>query len=93
MDDASSAFVRGDITPRQKMLGSVVERLVLGLSRTEIEEMIGPSLDTPYFETLGRDLIYILGPQRDSYIRLDSEWLLIWLDESGRFERYGIHND
>jgi len=27
----------------------------------------------------GRDLIYVLGPQRDSYFTIDSEWLLIWL--------------
>src|SRR5882762_3914729 len=27
----------------------------------------------------GRDLIYELGPQRDSYFTIDSEWLLIWL--------------
>jgi len=92
-DDASSRFVRNDITPRQKMLGSVLERLRPGLSRPEIVDMIGPSLDTPYFETLGRDLIYLLGPERDSFVRLDSEWLLIWLDESGRFERYATRKD
>jgi len=41
----------------------------------------------------GRDLIYVLGPQRDSYFTIDSEWLLIWLDKKGRFARYTIAND
>jgi len=92
-DPESSEFVRGDITPRQKMLGSVVERLEPSLTRGQIEELLGASLDTPYFASLGRDLIYILGPERDSLFGIDSEWLLIWLDENGRFERYAIHND
>jgi len=92
-DPASSEFVRGDITPRQKMLGSVVERLEPSLRRGEIEALLGPSLETPYFASLDRDFIYILGPERDSFFGIDSEWLLIWLDESGRFERYAIHND
>lgn len=92
-DPASAEFVRGDITPRQKMLSSVVERLNPSLGRGEIEALLGPSLDTPYFASLGRDLIYILGPERDAFFGIDSEWLLIWLDKSGRFKRYAIHND
>lgn len=76
-DPASSDFVRGDITPRQKMLGSVVEHLTPNLDRGDIAALLGPSLDTPYFASLDRDLIYILGPERDRDLGIDSEWLLI----------------
>jgi hypothetical protein len=75
------------------MLGSVVERLGPSQSGVDIEALLGPSLETPYFESTGRDLIYILGPQRDSLFGIDSEWLLIWLDDSGHFERYDIYTD
>ena len=37
--------------------------------------------------------LYHLGRERDSLFRIDSEWLLIWLDPSGRFDRYEIHTD
>jgi hypothetical protein len=92
-DPGSSTFVQGDITPRQKMLGSVVGRLSPALDRARLEAMLGPSLDTPYFAETGRDLIYILGPERDSFFGIDSEWLLIWLDRADRFERYAIYTD
>ncbi|MEJ2323435.1 MAG: hypothetical protein P8Y77_01360 [Nitrospirota bacterium] len=88
----SCAFVGDDITPRQKMLKDVVESLP-GKTREEIESLLGPSLDTPYFQSTGRDLIYMLGPQRDSFFGIDSEWLLIWVDGSGRFLKYRIAVD
>lgn len=89
----SEEFVRGDFTRRQKMLGSLLERLEPGISRSEIEELLGTSLDTQYFSRTERDLIYILGPERDRAIALDSEWLLIWLDDSGNLERREIRRD
>lgn len=88
----SADYVKGDATPRQKMLAAVVAKLP-GSSRTVLEQTLGTSLETPYFTSTGRDLIYILGPERDSFIRIDSEWLLIWLDEKGIFERYEIADD
>jgi hypothetical protein len=92
MDPKSVEYVPNDITPRQKMLASVVAKLP-GTSRTQIEQALGPSLETPYFVSTGRDLIYLLGPERDSLFGIDSEWLLIWVDEKGTFERYEIAND
>lgn len=88
----SSEFVRNDITPRQKMLGSLVERLEPTQSRSDLEALLGSSLETRYFESTGRDLIYILGPER-SFFGIDSEWLLIWLDDSGHLERYEVYKD
>jgi hypothetical protein len=92
-DAGSADYVAGDITPRQKMLGDVVESVLPGRSRAELEKILGPSLETAYFRSSGRDLIYVLGPQRDSYLAIDSEWLLIWLDKDGRFRRYAIATD
>jgi hypothetical protein len=92
LDPMSAEYVKGDITPRQKMLAQVVAQLP-GRNRQELEQMLGPSLETGYFQSSGRDLIYVTGPQRDSFVAIDSEWLLIWLDDMGTFERYAIVSD
>jgi len=92
-DPESAPNVRVEITPRQKMLGSLVDRLKPSQNRAEIEALLGPSQGTPYFQSTGRDLIYRTGPERDTFLSLDSEWLLIWLDETGKFERYAIDTD
>lgn len=92
-DPASSEFVSGDITPRQKMSGDLVNTVLPRLNRQEVESLLGPSLETPYFQSTGRDLIYVLGPERDSMFMIDFEWLLIWLDTLGQFERYAIYTD
>jgi hypothetical protein len=75
------------------MLGDVVTNVLPGRNRTEIEALLGPSLETGYSKSTGRDLIYILGPERGSFFPIDSEWLLIWLNESGNFNRYSIYTD
>lgn len=92
-DSRSSLFVDGDITPRQKMLGSLVRRLHVEQKRADLEALLGASLETRYFEKTGRDLIYVLGPERDSFFGIDSEWLLIWLDDAGNFRKYEIRTD
>ncbi len=89
----SAGYIKEDITPRQKMLGDVVARILPRRGRGQLEEFLGPSLDTRYFASSGRDMIYTLGPMRDSLFSLDSEWLLIWLDDKGKFKRYEIHGD
>lgn len=92
MDAESANYKPGDITPRQKMLADVVKRLP-AKNRAELEKMLGPSLDTSYFKSTGRDLIYVTGPERDSFIGIDSEWLLIWVDENGLYKRHEIATD
>jgi hypothetical protein len=92
LDPTSSKYVEDDITPRQKMVADVVARLP-GRNRQEIEEMLGPSEEEGFFLLPGWDLIYLTGPQRDSVFAIDSEWLLIWLDDTGTFERYEIYSD
>jgi hypothetical protein len=92
-DPGSADFRPDDITPRQKMLADVTTTILPGRTRAELEVLLGPSLDTGYFKSTGRDLIYVLGPQRDSWFAIDSEWLLVWLDKDGRFQRYAVVND
>lgn len=92
LNPSSTDYVKDDITPRQKMLADVISKLP-GRSRDELEKMLGASLETDYFESSGRDLIYVLGPERDALFGLDSEWLLIWVDGNGRFQRYVITTD
>ena len=78
---------------REQMLKHVVEKVLPGKNRQEIENILGPSLETDYFIGVDKDLIYYLGPERDGFFNIDSEWILIWLDENGKFKRYMIAND
>ena len=75
------------------MLADVVNNVLPEHNQAEIESQLGRSLDTPYFRSTGRDLIYVLGPERDSYMQIDFEWLLVWCDRAGQFERYEIVTD
>lgn len=81
------------ISEREKMLADLVKNILPGKTKNEIELLLGKSLETTYFKSSDKDLIYYLGPERDNYMNIDSEWLLIWLDESGKFKKYGIVND
>lgn len=85
--------MREEISPRQKMLKDLVKNHLAGKNRAELEAMLGPSMDTEYFRSSGRDLIYPLGRERDMSISVDSEWLLIWLDDKGQYARYKVVND
>ncbi len=90
-DPESYKYRAKDITERQKMLEAVLE-LVNGKSKNEIIDLLGHGEDFGYFKASGRDLIYILGPER-SFISIDSEWLLLWFDQNNILERYEICSD
>ena len=90
-DPNSAGYVSYDLTPRQRMLDDVIENVLPGSTQDEIETSLGESTNTGYFSSSGRDLIYILGAERG--LGVDSEWLLIWFDDSGNFERYDIVTD
>jgi hypothetical protein len=92
-DPKSSEFVENDITPRQKMLHDIVRNVIPGRTRAEVEARLGPSLDTSYFDNAGGGLIYHTGPQRDSLFAIDTESLLIWFDDEGKFARFRISSD
>lgn len=92
LDPFSKPYIPGEATSRQRMLADVIARLP-HKSRSELEDILGPSMDTPYFKSTGRDLIYVTGPERDSPFAIDSEWLLIWLDKDGIYQRHAIVTD
>ena len=92
LDSGSTDYIEGDITPRQKMLADVVYKLP-GKNQIEIVDMLGPPIDTEYFKDTGRNLIYVTGPERDSFVSIDSEWLLIWVDEKGLYKKHAIVTD
>ncbi|HEX6083713.1 MAG TPA: hypothetical protein VF266_04255 [Thermoanaerobaculia bacterium] len=85
----SQYWAEGDITERQKMLGAVVRDVLPGRTRAEIVARLGPPSDAWW----NCDMTYVTGPERGSLFAIDSEWLLIDLDEQGRFERYRIATD
>ncbi len=89
----TSSKTRQGITDRQRMLKSVVEVILPGKTRKEIESNLGPTLNTKYFKSTGRDLIYYTGSERYGFMRLDSEWLLIWLDDRDIFQKYKVAID
>lgn len=91
-DAASTEWAEG-ISVREKMLKDVVENILPGKTREEVEALLGPSLKTMYFASVNKDLIYYLGPERDGLFNIDSEWLLIWFRKDGKFARYRIAND
>lgn len=88
----SLVYVDNEITIRQKMLKDVVD-ILPGKTKDEIENLLGPSLETQYFQSNGRDMIYVLGRERDAFLGIDSEWLCIWLDANGKFLKYRITAD
>lgn len=90
-DPNSTQYVSYELSPRQKMLDDVVENILPGSTQLEIEALLGPSTNTGYFSKSRRDLIYNLGAERG--LGVDSEWLLIWFDDSGNFERHEIVTD
>jgi hypothetical protein len=81
------------MTSRQKMLKCTVETNVLNQTREQVISALGHPSETNYFKSSGRDLIYYLGPERDSLFGIDSEWLLIWFDKDGKVSKYQIAVD
>jgi hypothetical protein len=96
-DENSADWVDDDLTPRQKMLGAVVWTVLkprgATATRETIVSLLGPTEGDDLFDSTGRDLSYRLGPQHDSMFAIDDDWLLIWLDDHGQFQRFEIRAD
>ena len=76
---------------RLRMIDDLVaSRRLDGLQRGDVTALLGPADQTEYFK--GWDLVYWLGPER-GWIRIDSEWLVLRLDGSGRVAEYRIVRD
>jgi len=82
-----SILVRDGITNRQKMLGDVIDNVLPGKSRNEIISLLGLSSDDSNQPTL----VYYLGPARRDFMGVQAEWLKVYLDPSGHFEKYEFY--
>jgi len=76
---------------RLRTVDDLLKRHLLDrLSREELESLLGPGFHTNYFPDW--DIAYRLGPER-SFIRIDSEWLVIRLDSSAAVKEYRLTVD
>ncbi|MEO0476612.1 MAG: hypothetical protein AAF085_11685 [Planctomycetota bacterium] len=77
----SSPATWDEDSPRLMMVDDLLATgRLIGQSRESAVQMLGPADDTPYFRDY--DLVYWLGPER-GFFSIDSEWLIIKLDEEG----------
>ena len=77
--------------PRLSMAdGLVSSRTLIGKTRTEVEAMLGPVTKTDKFRQY--DLVYWLGASR-GFMPIDSEWLVLRLDERGEVSDSRIVTD
>jgi hypothetical protein len=81
------------ITLRQKMLGDLVDKHLIGKSRKDVIAALGEPSTKMDPDGAGPSLSYPTGTERGSYMRIDSEWLLIYFDSSDIANRYSIGVD
>ena len=81
--------------PRLGMADYLIEhRMLHGLGKREVIEMLGATdgEDIQWSEKDNFDLLYWLGPER-GFMSVDSEWLAIKFDGSGKVAEYKLVRD
>jgi len=74
--------------PRLRMVDDLLRRNeLIGMNREEVVALLGERDNVGYFPEY--EFVYFLGPQR-SFIRLDSEWLVMNLDAEGNVSEVWI---
>ena len=68
-------------TPHRMVDGFLITNRLKGKSQSEIEELLGVPPETSYFSDW--DMVYRLGTER-GFIGIDSEWLVLQLDNDGK---------
>ncbi|HUP39122.1 MAG TPA: hypothetical protein VM115_03300 [Vicinamibacterales bacterium] len=77
---------------RLRMIDDLFEKQRLDrLTRTEVLALLGPSDQTDKWQDW--HLVYWLGPERDGFVRIDSEWLVIRFDAAGQVASYRLVRD
>ena len=77
--------------PRLRMAdGLVADRALIGKTKPQILDMLGPPTDTDKFSSQG--LVYWLGPER-GFMSIDSEWLIVDFDAQGVSTHAAITRD
>lgn len=78
---------------RIEMIDDLIDKQLLdGLSKQEVITALGAPNESDSFSGMDPDLLYYLGPDR-GFVSMDSEWLLIWLNDDNFVEKYEIDLD
>lgn len=86
-----TALAYGPPYIRQQMLDDLLdEHRLAGRSRADVVRLLGEPLRTGYFRDW--DLVYWLGPER-GLMSVDSEWLVLRLDQEDRVMEYRVVTD
>ena len=85
------ASLYGEDETRKHMLPSLLENhKLVGMKKAEVLELLGPPSDLRYRRSA--DFCYWIGPE-DGFIKVDSCWLLIWVDDQGVVDRIAVVED
>lgn len=83
--------IYSDAFPRRRMVADLRRNhLSTGMTREQVTALIGPPTDTAKFRDHG--LVYWVGPEPGG-VSIDSQWLLIDLDPSGRVVAIDVATD
>ena len=86
-----SAQARWPAAVRGCMVDDLLRRDLLSRrTRAEVVALLGEPRRTAFFPN--HDLVYWLGPER-SFVGIDSEWLVLWLDAEGRVREVRLMTD
>lgn len=83
--------VYSELAPRGCMVEDLLSRMPLvGMNRDEVVGLLGEPTRTDYFKHF--DLVYWLGPE-PGLLSIDSEWLVMKLDATGRVKVAHVMTD
>jgi hypothetical protein len=92
-NEESANWNKDGVTIRQQMLGSLLSENVAGKNRAQIIQLLGQPSTKMDPDGAGPHLSYPTGPQRDSYMAIDYEWLIIKFDSSDKYESFYLASD
>jgi hypothetical protein len=92
-NEESANWNKDGVTIRQKMLGSLIGENVAGKNREQLIQLLGQPSTKMDPDGAGPTLSYPTGPQRDSYMAIDYEWLIIKFDSSDKYESFYLASD
>ena len=78
---------------RQQMLGSLIDNNLVGKNRDQIIVLLGTPSTKMDPDSEGPSLSYPTGPQRDNYLGIDYEWLIIQFDSANNYAGYYLASD
>ena len=69
----------------------IATRRLDSVTRDQLLALLGPADETDHFRNW--NLVYWLGPERNGFVRIDSEWLVIRFDAESRVASYRLVRD